>query len=103
MVPHQRTTLTLTERSQRNSEDNKSTDENFFSSTRRELSMEMSGLKRFVKSSHFDEGVICNEDAFRFKKKISAISANTMTKLRFFYERVHVCMINIVFKRFAWV
>ena len=76
---------------------------NFFLSTRRELSMEMLGLERSVKSSYFDEGVICNEDAFRFKKKISAISANTITKLRFFNERVHVCMINIVFKRFAGV
>ena len=43
---------------------------NLFLSTRRELSREMLGLERSVESSYFDEGVICNEDAFRFKKKI---------------------------------
>ena len=37
-------------------------------------------------------------------KIFSAISANTITKVRFFYEWVHVCIINIVivFKQFAW-
>ena len=45
------------------------------------------------RSSHFDEDVICNET-------LSAISVDTITELRFFYERVHVCIINIVFSSF---
>lgn len=50
MVPHKRAMLTSTERSHRNLEDRKSTNVKLLLtfSTRRELSVELLGLKRFV-------------------------------------------------------
>lgn len=68
MVPHQKTTVTSTERSQRNSEDNKSTDEKLLFVYSKGI---LYGNARFEeirhRSSHFDEDVIYNEDVFREK------------------------------------
>ena len=64
MVPQQGTTITSTEKSQRNSENKKSNDEKLWFVYSKGI---VDGNGRFEeirhRSSHFDEDVICKEDA----------------------------------------
>ena len=68
IVPQQRTTLTTTERSRRNSEDKKSTytNEKLLFLYSKEIVYENARFEEIrYSSSHFDEDVICNENVSR--------------------------------------